>query len=105
VRAVQTAETARDILKVLSPVQQTPALIPEGSPQKVWEELRALRKFDEVLLAGHEPLLSNLAAWLLRSPALQIHVTKGSMLSIEMDDFPAEPHGILNWMITAKMGE
>ena len=103
VRAAQTAEMAREILGVESPVQQTNALLPEGSPQRVWEELRGLRNLDGVLLAGHEPLLSHLAAWLLGAPALQVHMTKAALVSIELDGFRGEPHGVLNWMVTPKV--
>jgi phosphohistidine phosphatase len=105
VRAVQTAEMAREILGVESPVEQTNVLLPAASPQKVWEELQGLRNLDEVLLAGHEPLLSSLAAWLLGAPKLQVHMTKAALLSIELAVFRGETHGILNWMVTPKLGE
>jgi phosphohistidine phosphatase len=103
VRALQTAEMAREILGVESPVQQTSVLVPEGSPQAVWEELRGLRNLDGVLLAGHEPLLSHLTAWLLGATALQVHMTKAALVSIEMGSFRGEPHGVLNWMATPKL--
>jgi phosphohistidine phosphatase len=104
VRAVQTAEMAREFLRVESPVQQTQALVPEGTPLGVWEELRGLRNLAEVLLAGHEPLLSQLTSWLLGSPALQVHMTKAALVCIEMNSFRGEPNGVLNWMITPKLG-
>jgi phosphohistidine phosphatase len=103
VRAVQTADMAREILDVASPIQQTAVLVPESSPQKVWDELRGLRNLDAVLLASHEPLLSHLTAWLLSSPALQVHMTKAAIVAIEIDSFHGEPHGVLHWMITPKL--
>jgi phosphohistidine phosphatase len=105
VRALQTAEMAREVLGVESPVQETPLLVPEESPRRVWEELRGLRNLDQVLLAGHEPLLSHLTAWLLAAPGLQVHMTKAALVSIEIESFQGEPHGMLNWMITPKLGE
>jgi phosphohistidine phosphatase len=105
VRALETAEMAREILGVESPAQQTGVLVPEGSPRTVWEELRGLRNLDAVLLAGHEPLLSQLAAWLLSAPTLQVHMTKAAMVCIEMESFRGDPQGVLNWMVTAKLGE
>jgi phosphohistidine phosphatase len=104
-RAVQTAEMAREILGVESPVEQTQVLVPDGSPQKVWEELRGLRNLEEVLLAGHEPLLSCLASWLLGVPELQVHMTKAALVCIDLEHPRGEPHGILNWMITPKLSE
>jgi phosphohistidine phosphatase len=103
VRAVQTAEMAREILGVESPVQQTPLLVPEADPHKVWEELCGLRNLDEVLLAGHEPLLGELSAWLLGSPMLQVRMTKAALVCIEMEHFRGQPQGILNWMLTPKL--
>jgi len=105
VRAVQTAEMAREVLQVEATIHQTPALVPEGNPRKVWEELRELRNLEGVLLAGHEPLLSSLTAWLLGSPELQVHMGKAALVSIEMDQFRGEPHGILRWMISPKLAE
>lgn len=103
VRAVQTAEMAREILGVEAHVQETRVLVPEGSPQDVWEELRGLRNLDEVMLAGHEPLLGNLVAWLLGASTLQVRMSKAALVSIEMAHFRGEPHGVLNWMITPKL--
>jgi len=105
VRAMQTAEMAREILKVEAPVQQTRVLIPDASPQEVWEELRGLRNLDEVLLAGHEPLLGHLVGWLLGAPTLQVQMSKAALVAIEMAHFRGEPHGMLHWMITPKLVE
>jgi phosphohistidine phosphatase len=105
VRAVQTAEMAREILGVDPEIQQTSMLAPDSSPGNAWAELRGHRKLDEVLLAGHEPLFSQLAAMLLGSPGLKIHMTKAGLVSIEMEQFGAEPRGVLRWMITPKLGE
>ena len=103
VRAVQTAEMAREILEVESPVQTTPSLVPESHPVAVWNEIRELRKLEGLLLAGHEPLMSHLAAWLLDSPTLQIHMTKAALVCLELDNFGTGPHATLNWMLTPKV--
>ena len=105
VRAIQTAEMVREILDVESPVQLTPLLVPEGHPHKVWEELRGLRNFGEILLAGHQPMLGELTAYLLGSPDLQVHMTKAALLSIEIENTRGEPRGILNWMLTPKIAD
>jgi phosphohistidine phosphatase len=105
VRAVQTAGMAREILQVEAALHETRALVPDASPRNVWEELRGLRNLDAVLLAGHEPLLSSLTAWLLGSPGLQVHMGKAAMVCIEMEQFRGDPHGILRWMITPKLAE
>ena len=103
VRAVETAEMGRKILEVESPVHITPLLTPEGIPQNVWDEIRGFRKLDSVLLAGHEPLLSHLTAWLLGAPSLQIHMTKAALVAVDLDTFGNHARGVLKWMITPKI--
>jgi phosphohistidine phosphatase len=105
VRAIQTAEMAREVLQVEAPVHETRTLVPEGGPRNVWEELRGLRNLEAVLLAGHEPLLSALTAYLLGVPELQVHMGKAAMVCIEMDQFRSEPHGTLRWMVTPKLAD
>jgi phosphohistidine phosphatase len=105
VRAVQTAEMAREVLQVEAPVQETHVLEPESSPRQVWGELSGLRNLDSVLLAGHEPLLSSLTAYLLGAPSLQLHMAKAAMVAIEIESFRGEPHGILRWMVTPKLAD
>ena len=105
VRAAQTAGMAREILQVEAAVLETRALAPEANPREVWEELRGLRNLDGVLLASHEPLLSSLTAWLLGAPDLQVRMGKAAMVSIEMEQFRGDPHGVLRWMVTPKLAE
>lgn len=105
VRAVQTAEMAREVLRVEAAMQQTRALVPEASPQSVWEELRGLRNLDAVLLAGHEPLLSSLTAWLLGAPAMQVHMGKAAMVCIDLEELRGAPHGLLRWMVNPRFAE
>jgi phosphohistidine phosphatase len=105
VRAVQTAEIARQMLGVEPPVQKIDALAPHGSPEEVWHEVSGLRNLEEVLLAGHEPSMSHLAAWILGAPSLQVDMKKAALVSIEIGQFRGQPHGILKWMLTPKLAE
>src|SRR5262249_1561358 len=59
-RAVETAEIAVEGFGYKGELVQTAALVPHGSPEAVWSELREYRDETAVLLAGHEPLLSHL---------------------------------------------
>ena len=101
VRAVQTAEIAADVFGYKKELVKTQALIPEASPDDVWDEIRVHRDEQAILLASHEPLMSTLAAYLLRSPALQIDMKKGAILRVDAERFAAEPHCVLKWMLTA----
>jgi phosphohistidine phosphatase len=103
-RAVQTAEIAAAVLKVKQELIETNALAPSGSAPRVWTEIRA-RKVDELLIAGHEPLLSGVAAFLLRCPALRLDLKKGALVAIEIETAEPEPHGVLKWVLTPKLAE
>jgi len=102
-RALQTAQMAAEILDYKGEVLRTKALEPGSSPKTVWDEIRVHKDEERILLAGHEPLFGRLTAHLLGSPNLQVDFKKGAMVCIELDRFPAEPHGVLRWMLTSKL--
>jgi phosphohistidine phosphatase len=99
-RAVETAEIAADVLGYKNKVVQVRALVPEGSPQGVWDELRSRKTEPAILLAGHEPLMSALAAHLLNTPALQVDMKKAALMRIDFERVGTEPRGILKWLLT-----
>lgn len=101
-RALQTAEIARAVLGVKRELITTDALAPTGTPQRVWGEIRA-QHAGPVLIAGHEPLLGQAVAFLLRCPALQLDLKKGALVSVEVEAGESEPHGILKWVLTPKL--
>ena len=102
-RAVQTADLAATGFDYKSGVLQTNTLVPHGSPEKVWNELREHRDENAILLAGHEPLMSHLVAYLLASPALRIEMKKAAMVRIDVGTLGVAPHGTLRWMIYPKL--
>lgn len=102
-RAVQTAQVAAEALDYKGELLRTKALEPGSRPQLVWEEIRVHKNEPQILLAGHEPLFSALTAYLLASPNLQIDFKKGAMACVEITHFPAEPSGVLKWMLTPKL--
>ena len=102
-RAIQTAQMAAEILDYRGEVLRTKALEPGGSPKLVWDEIRVHKDEPGILLAGHEPLFSRLAAYLLGSPNLQVEFKKGAIVCVELERFPAEPHGVLRWMLTSRL--
>jgi phosphohistidine phosphatase len=102
-RALQTARIAADEFGYKGHVVQIEALIPHHSPETVWKELREYRDEGAILLAGHEPLLGNLVAYLLATPALRIEMKKSAMVRVDVDGARPTPHGVLRWMITPKL--
>ena len=101
-RAVQSAEIAAGVLGAKSELVESRALLPSSSAPRVWDEIRG-RSAEELLIAGHEPLLSTVVAFLLRCPVLQVDLKRAALVSIDVETPAAEPHGVLNWLLTPKL--
>jgi phosphohistidine phosphatase len=102
-RALQTAEIAAEILEYLGEIVKTQTLVPDGSPQDVWDEICSRRTEAAILLASHEPLMSSMAAFLLSSAALQVDMKKGALVRVDCEQFGPVPRGMLKWMLTAAL--
>jgi phosphohistidine phosphatase len=101
-RALETAEIAARELGYEGKLIRIPALIPNASPQDVWDAVRHHRDESAVLLAGHEPLFSATVAYLLGSTREMVHFRKGALIRIDVRSFGAAPAGVLEWMLTNK---
>ena len=99
-RAVQTARAAAEIFHCEGEVIQTKCLTPDGIPQHIWNEIREYRSEPAILLASHEPVLSQLVAYVLGSLTLRVEMKKATMVRIDVDGARSQPHGILRWMLT-----
>jgi phosphohistidine phosphatase len=102
-RARETAEIVADLLANEAELLETAALEPGGQVEGVWSELRAHKPLDSVMLVGHEPLLSSIAAFLLNSPSLRVDFKKSALVRLDIETFTPQPHGTLRWMITPKI--
>jgi len=100
-RAKETAETAAEILGCRK-VVATKALLPSGSPGDVWKEVLKLAA-PSVLIAGHEPLLSQFVAFLLNCPAFQVDLKKAALVRLDVSISEAHPNGVFKWMLTPKV--
>jgi phosphohistidine phosphatase len=102
-RAVQTAEIAASSLGYAGEILRTKVLMPGGSPEQVWEEIRAHRSEEGLMLVGHNPLFDALGPYLLGTPSLQMDFKKGAILRVDIEAFGAQPRGILRWYLIAKL--
>ena len=102
-RALETAELAARGLGYEGRIVRTEALLPESSPQAVWNFLREHASETSVLLAGHEPLFSATVAYFLGSMRSMVHFRKGALVRIDFESGRSAPEGFLQWMITAKL--
>ena len=103
VRAMETAAIEMEVLGYKEALLQTDVLIPSSDPKPVWEEIRAHKNAASLMLVGHEPLLSTLAAYLLGAPSLYVDMKKGAMIRIDVDGFGPQPRGVLKWMLVPKL--
>ena len=99
-RALETAEIAARELGYEGKLVRTNALVPGASPRDLWQDLRQHRGESSILLAGHDPLFTSSVAYFLGSSHHMVHFRKGALVRIDVDSLGADPHGVLQWMIT-----
>lgn len=104
-RALETAEIAAKELGCKNPPIQTKALSPSGGSEQIWQEIRNHRNAAQVLLSGHEPLLSITAAYLLGSLSLALDFKKGAIVRIDVEQPGPIPRGVLKWMLTPRLAQ
>lgn len=102
VRAMQTARIAADEFGYKGDIVTAKSLVPHGTPSGVWADIRDHRDEATILLASHEPLLSQLVAFLLNSGSMQVEMKKAAMVRIDVASLGVAPRGVLRWMITPK---
>ncbi len=102
-RAVETAEIAAEVLGYKGNLLRTNALIPDSSPRDVWQEVRTHKDAGQLLLASHEPLLSQCVGYFLAAPGMAIDMKKGGLVRIDLDRFGPEPSGLLKWYLVPKL--
>jgi phosphohistidine phosphatase len=91
-RAIQSAEIAAEVLGYKGIIEQSPALEPDRSSLALWDEIRLRKDDGEILLVGHQPLLGELAIFLLKR-SVAIH--PATLVRIDIATPAAEPQGAL----------
>ena len=89
-RAVQTAELLMAELGSHATLVADSRLASGSSVEQAVELIQSLQQFDAVMLVGHEPLLGQLAAQLLRAEA-QFSLAKGSCLLLQLRHKAGKP--------------
>ena len=99
-------DTAVAACRALNPSKQPvelPDLVPGGNVSRIWMELRKYAPSRSVMLVGHEPLLSEFAAFLLNTPSLSINLKKTGLIRIDLGTVQVNrPGGTLRWLLTAR---
>ena len=104
VRAVETAEVIAESLDSSTPVDVCEAMRPGGSPEEVIAFLAKHPSRTRVLVVGHEPDLSELAARLIGAGShANLGFKKGGCCLISFDEFPPKRPGQLVWWLTPRL--
>lgn len=99
IRAWQTAEIARDILAKKSEIEDSALLSAESAPAQTAAWLARQPEAD-MLLVGHMPNLSRLAALLLSGQdGAWLALRKSGACAIEFEAAPAPASGLLLWLM------
>ncbi len=103
VRACQTAEIVAGTANLEERLEELPELSPQTPVGELVSRLAAYRELENLLLVGHEPLLSKTASYLLaREKEIRIGLKKGGLCRLKVDGLPSESAAALRWMMTPK---
>jgi phosphohistidine phosphatase len=102
-RAAETAVIAAAALPHAPKPRELDALTPDASPMETLRVLRTVAKGEQVLLVGHEPLLSGLASLLLTGSVdgMRIDLKKGGCIAVTIRT-PAPRAASLAWVATPR---
>lgn len=104
IRARQTAEIVCSQLDCTKALKVTENLEPGCDPRKLVAEINEnYLKDKSVLITGHEPFLSGLAAYLISgSHSPRIEFKKGALCKLEIGELKYGQCAALNWLLTSK---
>lgn len=104
IRAAETAEIVAEELAPAVPKDFCDALRPGGSPEALITFLAKHSNRKRVLVVGHEPDLSELAARLVGAGRhANLAFKKGGCCLITFNEFPPKSPGQLVWWLTPKL--
>lgn len=103
-RAKQTAEIVAGALELEPKLAYTESLTPNGNPKTLIEVLQRLKPVRKnVLLVGHEPYLSRLAALLVAGNTnLALDFKKGGLCKLEIETLRYARCATLDWLLTPR---
>jgi phosphohistidine phosphatase len=103
VRARETAEIVARAAKLEKRLEEIHELAPQTPVEELVSSLAAYRESENILLVGHEPLLSETASFLLtKEKSVRMQLKKGGVCCMEIATLPAESTAMLQWMMTPR---
>lgn len=101
-RAAATAQVAREELQLADAPIETERLTPYANVFELWEEIRGYAWANELMVVGHNPLLSDLAAWLTGARGGAVPLKKSALAALDIPYLSSSPRGTLIWLLTPK---
>lgn len=104
-RTRQTAAVVAEALEIGSEqTHQTENLTPYGSAEKLVEEINARAAVENLLLVGHEPLLSQLIGILVAgADGLNINMKKAGLCKLSVDRLVCGRCATLEWFLPPQL--
>lgn len=99
-RAAETAAIVAQGINYRGEVYSDERLIPSGRFEEVSDLIREHSEVESLLLAGHQPLIGETAAWLTAQGHLRLAVPPGTIIIVEIEGFRPYAHGVLLGMVS-----
>jgi phosphohistidine phosphatase len=103
IRARQTAEAAKQALGFKGELIETEALVPFWNSVDLWQEVVRHGDAAELMVVGHNPLLSDFTCFLTGASGYGIALKKGAIAMVEVPTLSPRPQGVLLWLLTARL--
>ena len=102
-RARQTAKIVAQALQLEDRLEEFEQLGPDRSVRDLLSGLAAYAGKEQILLVGHEPLLSSTVSFLLsEKTGAQIQLKKGGLCCLEVDAVAPRKGAVLQWALAPK---
>ena len=102
-RALETANLAKEILGFEEDLIETSVLLPYRGAVEVWEEIRLYRDAGELMVVGHNPLLSDFVRMLSGAGGRGTGMKKGAIARVDVPSLTVPPRGTLTRLFTARL--
>jgi phosphohistidine phosphatase len=104
VRARQTAEIVADVIGAKKKLQYTEHLTPGGSPKRLVDLINGGKPGpNNVLLAGHEPYMSELISLLISGDShASVLMKKGGLCKLSAETLQHGRCAVLEWLLTPR---
>ncbi len=102
-RARETAEIAAEVFGLSGPAIPSNALVPDSHPESIWDEVRVHADASQLLLVGHNPVLSDLLTALFDAGGYSIDLKTSGLACVDVGPVGSQLRGRLVWLLTPEV--